>query len=206
MALHVALRRPRAVAAVVGYSGMLAGTLGLSYGELPKPPVVGARHGRSGGPDRRAAHVGERTQASRRRRHDAYIPRCGAHGGSRRTSPRPRFPGGGLRSLVRFSPSGHETGPLQFGDLGLDRECRSTPIGPRRLSSCLSLHRHSRQRIRHLSPHLQLCCRQTVPVSRCQVRKLSEASSLSFSQGESELPTAGDYGPLQRSFRCIGPC
>jgi phospholipase/carboxylesterase len=28
MALHVALRRPRAVAAVVGYSGMLAGTLG----------------------------------------------------------------------------------------------------------------------------------------------------------------------------------
>ncbi|WP_447766229.1 alpha/beta hydrolase [Sphingopyxis panaciterrae] len=40
MALHVALRRPRAVAAVVGYSGMLAGTLGLSYGELPKPPVL----------------------------------------------------------------------------------------------------------------------------------------------------------------------
>src|SRR3546814_4568068 len=37
MALHVALRRPRAVAAVVGYSGMLAGTLGLSHGELPKP-------------------------------------------------------------------------------------------------------------------------------------------------------------------------
>ena len=40
MALHVALRRPRAVAAVVGYSGMLAGTLGLSHGELPKPPVL----------------------------------------------------------------------------------------------------------------------------------------------------------------------
>ena len=40
MALHVALRRPRAVAAVVGYSGMLAGTLGLSRGELPKPPVL----------------------------------------------------------------------------------------------------------------------------------------------------------------------
>lgn len=40
MALHVALRRPRAVAAVVGYSGMLAGTLGLSDGELPKPPVL----------------------------------------------------------------------------------------------------------------------------------------------------------------------
>lgn len=40
MALHVALRRPRAVAAVVGYSGMLAGTLGLGHGELPKPPVL----------------------------------------------------------------------------------------------------------------------------------------------------------------------
>jgi len=40
MALHVALRRPRAVAAVVGYSGMLAGTLGLSPGKLPKPPVL----------------------------------------------------------------------------------------------------------------------------------------------------------------------
>ncbi|RYE56227.1 MAG: phospholipase [Hyphomicrobiales bacterium] len=40
MALHVALRRPRALAAVVGYSGMLAGTLGLSPGELPKPPVL----------------------------------------------------------------------------------------------------------------------------------------------------------------------
>src|SRR3546814_19004483 len=40
MALHVALRRPRAVAAVVGYSGMLAGTLGLSHGELPKPHVL----------------------------------------------------------------------------------------------------------------------------------------------------------------------
>ena len=40
MALHIALRRPRAVAAVVGYSGMLAGTLGLNDGELPKPPVL----------------------------------------------------------------------------------------------------------------------------------------------------------------------
>lgn len=39
MALHVALRRPRAVAAVVGYSGMLAGTLGL-HGDFPKPPVL----------------------------------------------------------------------------------------------------------------------------------------------------------------------
>ncbi len=40
MALHVALRRSRAVAAVVGYSGMLAGTLGLDSGKLPKPPVL----------------------------------------------------------------------------------------------------------------------------------------------------------------------
>jgi phospholipase/carboxylesterase len=40
MALHVALRRQRAVAAVVGYSGMLAGTLGLDHRELPKPPVL----------------------------------------------------------------------------------------------------------------------------------------------------------------------
>jgi phospholipase/carboxylesterase len=40
MALHIALRRPRAVAAVVGYSGMLAGTLGLRRGELPKLPVL----------------------------------------------------------------------------------------------------------------------------------------------------------------------
>jgi len=40
MALHVALRRQRAVAAVVGYSGMLAGTLGLRHEEIPKPPVL----------------------------------------------------------------------------------------------------------------------------------------------------------------------
>lgn len=40
MALHVALRRPRAIAAVVGYSGMLAGTLGLAHDTLPKPPVL----------------------------------------------------------------------------------------------------------------------------------------------------------------------
>lgn len=40
MALHVALHRPRAVAAVVGYSGMLAGTLGLNRDALPKPPVL----------------------------------------------------------------------------------------------------------------------------------------------------------------------
>ncbi len=40
MALHVGLRRPRAVAAVVGYSGMLAGTLGLERDAFPKPPVL----------------------------------------------------------------------------------------------------------------------------------------------------------------------
>lgn len=40
MALHVGLRRPRAVAAVVGYSGMLAGTLGLANGDFSKPPVL----------------------------------------------------------------------------------------------------------------------------------------------------------------------
>ncbi|WP_422059706.1 alpha/beta hydrolase [Sphingopyxis sp.] len=40
MALHVGLRRPRAVAAVIGYSGMLAGTLGLGHDAFPKPPVL----------------------------------------------------------------------------------------------------------------------------------------------------------------------
>lgn len=40
MALHVGLRRPRAVAAIVGYSGMLAGTLGLGHDALPKPSVL----------------------------------------------------------------------------------------------------------------------------------------------------------------------
>lgn len=39
MALHVALRRPKAVAAVVGYSGMLAGTAALAD-HLAKPPVL----------------------------------------------------------------------------------------------------------------------------------------------------------------------
>lgn len=39
MALHVALRRPRATAAVVGYSGMLAGTAGLGH-DFAKPPVL----------------------------------------------------------------------------------------------------------------------------------------------------------------------
>lgn len=40
MALHIGLRRPRAVAAVVGYSGMLAGTMGLASDDLAKPPVL----------------------------------------------------------------------------------------------------------------------------------------------------------------------
>lgn len=40
MALHIGLRRPRAVAAVVGYSGMLAGTMGLASDDLARPPVL----------------------------------------------------------------------------------------------------------------------------------------------------------------------
>jgi len=40
MALQVGLRRPQAVAAVVGYSGMLAGTLGLGHDAFPRPPVL----------------------------------------------------------------------------------------------------------------------------------------------------------------------
>ena len=40
MALHVALRRPRTVAAVVGYSGRLAGTVGLAHTDFSKPPVL----------------------------------------------------------------------------------------------------------------------------------------------------------------------
>lgn len=40
MALHVGLRRPRAVAAIVGYSGMLTDITGLAHAELPKPPVL----------------------------------------------------------------------------------------------------------------------------------------------------------------------
>lgn len=39
MALHIALRRPRAAAAVVGYSGMLAGTAGLEH-DFVTPPVL----------------------------------------------------------------------------------------------------------------------------------------------------------------------
>jgi phospholipase/carboxylesterase len=40
MALHIGLRRPRTVAAVVGYSGMLTGTTGLAHSEFSKPPVL----------------------------------------------------------------------------------------------------------------------------------------------------------------------
>jgi phospholipase/carboxylesterase len=40
MALQIGLRRPRAVAAVVGYSGMLAGSAGLEQDSFPKPPVL----------------------------------------------------------------------------------------------------------------------------------------------------------------------
>jgi len=40
MALHIALRRPSAVAAVVGYSGMLTATAGLAHSDFAKPPVL----------------------------------------------------------------------------------------------------------------------------------------------------------------------
>lgn len=40
MALHVGLRRPRAVAAVVGYSGMLTGAAELAHRDFAKPPVL----------------------------------------------------------------------------------------------------------------------------------------------------------------------
>ncbi len=40
MALQVALRRPRPVAAVVGYSGMLTSVSDLAHKEHPKPPVL----------------------------------------------------------------------------------------------------------------------------------------------------------------------
>ena len=40
MALHVALRRPRPVAAVVGYSGMLTGAAELAHKDYSKPPVL----------------------------------------------------------------------------------------------------------------------------------------------------------------------
>ena len=40
MALHIGLRRPRAVAAVVGYSGMLTSVADLAHKAFPKPPVL----------------------------------------------------------------------------------------------------------------------------------------------------------------------
>lgn len=40
MALHVGLRRPRAVAAIVGYSGMLTGGRDLPANGIAKPPVL----------------------------------------------------------------------------------------------------------------------------------------------------------------------
>ena len=40
MALHVALRRPQTVAAVVGYSGMLTGAAELAHRDFSKPPVL----------------------------------------------------------------------------------------------------------------------------------------------------------------------
>lgn len=40
MALHVGLRRPRAVAAVVGYSGVLTGTTDIPRTGCAKPPVL----------------------------------------------------------------------------------------------------------------------------------------------------------------------
>ncbi len=40
MALHVGLRRPRQVAAIVGYSGMLTGGHELSHLPITKPPVL----------------------------------------------------------------------------------------------------------------------------------------------------------------------
>ncbi len=40
MALHVGLRRERAVAAIVGYSGMLTGAGELAHKQITKPPVL----------------------------------------------------------------------------------------------------------------------------------------------------------------------
>lgn len=40
MALHIGLRRPRTVAAVVGYSGLLTGTADLSHKDIAKPSVL----------------------------------------------------------------------------------------------------------------------------------------------------------------------
>ena len=40
MALHVGLRRPRPIAAIVGYSGMLTGAAELARNEYVKPPIL----------------------------------------------------------------------------------------------------------------------------------------------------------------------
>jgi phospholipase/carboxylesterase len=40
MALHVGLRRPRQVAAIVGYSGMLTGATELRHEQITRPPVL----------------------------------------------------------------------------------------------------------------------------------------------------------------------
>ncbi len=40
MALHVGLRRPGRIAAIVGYSGMLTGTADLKTLPINKPPVL----------------------------------------------------------------------------------------------------------------------------------------------------------------------
>lgn len=40
MALHVGLRRPNPVAAIVGYSGMLTGSADLSHQKTSKPPIL----------------------------------------------------------------------------------------------------------------------------------------------------------------------
>lgn len=40
MALHIGLRRPKPVAAIVGYSGMLTSTADITKNDLAKPPVL----------------------------------------------------------------------------------------------------------------------------------------------------------------------
>lgn len=40
MALHIGLRRPKTVAAIVGYSGILTSTSDISQNNMPKPPVL----------------------------------------------------------------------------------------------------------------------------------------------------------------------
>lgn len=40
IALHVGLRRRKAVAAIIGYSGMLTSTADISHNDMPKPPIL----------------------------------------------------------------------------------------------------------------------------------------------------------------------